>query len=163
LTCLSTTSPAQDAAKQDAADKKTAPPDLVKGLKETPGCLGVETARTQSGKNVIFAWFENKKAALAWYRSDTHKFYMDNFGGAGRPPMTQVPDDVPLLCIASITPSKEQKVPGAHMPVSQISVELYSVVPGGASVGGTFAPKSLKIPNHLRYDDEEQAEPKKTD
>ena len=30
-------------------------PDLVTGLKDTPGCLGVETAMTRSGKNVIFA------------------------------------------------------------------------------------------------------------
>ena len=39
----------------------------MKGLRETPGCLGVEAARTQTGKNVIFAWFENKAAAMAWY------------------------------------------------------------------------------------------------
>ena len=32
-------------------------PDLVGGLKGTKGCLGVETARLSSGKNVIFAWF----------------------------------------------------------------------------------------------------------
>src|SRR5262245_28351929 len=48
-------------------------PDLVAALKATPGCLGVETARTSSGKQVIFAWFENKKAVLAWYYSDTHQ------------------------------------------------------------------------------------------
>jgi hypothetical protein len=34
-------------------------PDLVGPLKATPGCLGVETARTASGKMVIFAWFED--------------------------------------------------------------------------------------------------------
>lgn len=51
-------------------------PDLVGGLKATPGCLGVETAQTSSGKNVIFAWFENKKAALNWYYSDMHKQVM---------------------------------------------------------------------------------------
>src|SRR5436190_9940646 len=47
-------------------------PDLVAGLKATQGCLGVETARTSSGKNVIFAWFEDKKAALRWYTSKMH-------------------------------------------------------------------------------------------
>jgi hypothetical protein len=30
---------------------------LVEGLQATPGCLGVETARTAGGKQVIFAWF----------------------------------------------------------------------------------------------------------
>ena len=41
-------------------------PDLVGALKAVPGCLGVETARTATGKQVIFAWFENKKALLDW-------------------------------------------------------------------------------------------------
>ncbi|MCI0405976.1 MAG: hypothetical protein L0209_07885, partial [candidate division Zixibacteria bacterium] len=45
---------------------------LVEGLKATPGCLGVETARTASGKQVIFAWFEDKKACLKWYYSELH-------------------------------------------------------------------------------------------
>ncbi|MDT4898958.1 MAG: hypothetical protein QOH25_4035 [Acidobacteriota bacterium] len=51
---------------QDQQDQKREGrgfPDLVAGLKATPGCLGVETARTDSGKSVIFAWFEDKKAA----------------------------------------------------------------------------------------------------
>jgi hypothetical protein len=39
-------------------------PELVKA---SPGCLGVATAMTTSGKRLIFAWFEDKKAALAWY------------------------------------------------------------------------------------------------
>src|SRR5262245_24256612 len=51
-------------------------PDLVAGLKATPGCLGVELARTQSGKQAIFAWFENKQAALKWYYSTTHQTAM---------------------------------------------------------------------------------------
>src|SRR5262245_39549935 len=64
--------PKKDASPAEAAPKKVgAGPlgglDLVKGLKETPGCLGVETARTSSGKNVIFAWFEGKEAVIDWY------------------------------------------------------------------------------------------------
>src|SRR5438046_2328865 len=47
-------------------------PDFVSALKAAPGCLGVEAARTQSGKNVVFAWFENKQAVLNWYYSDVH-------------------------------------------------------------------------------------------
>ena len=34
-------------------------PDLVGMLKATPGCLGVDAARTLNGKQVIFAWFEH--------------------------------------------------------------------------------------------------------
>ena len=55
---------AQEAA--PAQHQKGGFPDLVAGLKATPGCLGVETARTTSGKAVIFAWFENKRAVLRW-------------------------------------------------------------------------------------------------
>src|SRR5262245_20565099 len=61
-------------------------PDIVGALKASPGCLGVETAKTGSGKQVIFAWFEDKKAALKWYHSDTHqqlmkKFFPDHVAG----------------------------------------------------------------------------------
>src|SRR5216110_2738753 len=73
-----------------AQDKAQAPrnpfaglPDLVAGLKATPGCLGVETARTASGKQVIFAWFENKSAVLKWYYSDTHVALMQQLSGGG--------------------------------------------------------------------------------
>src|SRR6266542_5493287 len=70
-------------------------PDLVGALKSTPGCIGVETARTGSGKQVIFAWFENKKAALNWYYSDTHRSVQKMFapGSPARTPMADVPDD----------------------------------------------------------------------
>lgn len=153
---IALTHAAQDPAKDAPAQKQM--PDLAKGLKETPGCLGVESARTQGGKNLIFAWFENKKAAMAWYKSPTHKFYMEMMGGASKPPMTHVPDDgKPILCIASITPSKEQKIEGAPYSISQISIELYSVVPGGASMGGTFAPASLEIPSHHKYETDDAA------
>ncbi len=48
-------------------------PDLAGGLKSTPGVLGVELAKTVSGKQVIFAWFENKQAVLNSYYSGTHQ------------------------------------------------------------------------------------------
>src|SRR5215471_6937399 len=57
-------------------------PDLVGGLKATPGVLGVDTARTSSGKMVIFAWFENKKAVLNWYYSDMHQALVKKYSGA---------------------------------------------------------------------------------
>src|SRR5437764_8840016 len=84
-------------------------PDLGGALKATPGCLGVETARTDSGKSVIFAWFEDKKAALRWYNSDTHREAMRRFlpdAKSGRKPLADVPDDSgPILAIASVTPN----------------------------------------------------------
>ena len=123
-------------------------PDLVAALKATPGCLGVETARTSSGKQVIFAWFENKKAVLTWYYSDTHRSVQKMFapGSPARTPMAGVPDDGnPVLAIASLTLSGAP--PSAGMPpVSQIAIELYRPLPGGLAAGGRFAPAAMNVP-----------------
>ena len=138
-------------------------PDLVKGLKETPGCLGVETARTSSGKNLIFAWFKDKRAALAWYYSDMHKQAMRQFfPGPHRKPMTEVPDDGrPIMVIASLTMAEKSSFGEAmKLPFSQIAIELYRPLPGGAALGGRFAPKSLEVPNLLQYDPGEAGRPR---
>src|SRR5260370_42318609 len=64
---------ADDYKPADAAAMQDASKTLLADLKATPGCLGVETAKTDSGKQVVFAFFENKKAVLAWYNSPTHQ------------------------------------------------------------------------------------------
>lgn len=125
-------------------------PNLVAGLKDTPGCLGVETARTASGKNVIFAWFENKEAVLRWYRSDMHRDVMRKFFGNAerRPPLENVPDDSgPLMVIASITFNDKPQFEGTTgLPISQISIEAYKPVTGGSYLGSRFAPDALQVP-----------------
>jgi hypothetical protein len=124
-------------------------PDLVGMLKATPGVLGVDAAQTMSGKQVIFAWFENKKAALNWYYSEGHQNLMKTFasgGVSGRTPMADVPDDgSPILAVASITLSQQPQVSGVQLPVSQIAIELYTPLPGGLAAGGRFAPASVKV------------------
>ena len=124
-------------------------PDLVGALRATPGCLGVETARTMSGKQVIFAWFEDKKAALTWYYSDTHQAVMKQFFPQ-RPqhaPMADVADaGGPILAIASLTMIDKPQGTVTSLPVSQIAIELYRPVPGGVALGGRFAPGGLKVP-----------------
>jgi hypothetical protein len=130
-------------------DKNMGFPDLVGALKATPGCLGVETAQTASGKSVIFAWFENKEAALKWYYSDTHREVMKRFFPDRKParkPLADVPDDSgPIMAVASITltakPSKENP-----LPYRQIAIELYQPLGGGISIGGRFAPDKMKMP-----------------
>ena len=127
--------------------------DLVGAIKGTPGCLGVETAKTTSGKLVIFGWFEDKKAALKWYHSDTHQELMKKFAPGFEPgePLRHVPDDSgPIMAIASLTltdkpPSKEKP-----LPVAQISIELYQPLSGGLHLGGRFAPDGLKVPRRCR-------------
>jgi hypothetical protein len=124
-------------------------PDLVAALKATPGCLGVDTARTSSGKQVIFAWFENKKAVLNWYYSDTHQAVKKMFAPASgeRTPMADVPDDGnPVLAIASLTPSGAPGSGGMPFGVSQIAIELYRPLPGGLAAGGRFSPSTMKVP-----------------
>jgi len=126
-------------------------PDLVGLLKATPGVLGVDAARTMSGKQVIFAWFENKKAVLSWYYSDAHQALMTQFSGGGRRPagpMADVPDDGrPILAIASLTmPAAPQPGGDLRAWVTQIAIELYAPLPGGIAAGGRFAPTTVKVP-----------------
>jgi hypothetical protein len=124
-------------------------PDLVGALNSTPGCLGVETARTANGKQVIFAWFENKKALVDWYNSPVHQKLMSQFfpGVSARTPMPDVPDNgQPILTIASLTMAEKPASGVTSLPVSQISIELYQPLPGGIALGGRFAPTTLKVP-----------------
>jgi hypothetical protein len=127
--------------------------DLVAALKQVPGCLGVEAARTASGKQVLFAWFENKEAVLRWYYSDTHQALMKQFfpesPRGDRTPLAGVPPDRPVLAVASVTMA--DRAPGGitSLPVSQISIELYTPLPGGLALGGTFAPAALKVPGMM--------------
>lgn len=137
---------AQD--QQDSKKEGRGLPDLVAGLKATPGCLGVETARTDSGKDVIFAWFEDKKAALKWYYSGMHQGVMKGFfpGHKADAPLKSVPDNSgPILAIASITMSDKANFKESTLPISQIAIELYQPVSGGIFLGGRFAPDSLKV------------------
>ena len=128
-------------------------PDFVAGLRETPGVLGVELAQTVTGKNVIFAWFENKQAVLKWYYSDTHQALMAQFGSRRRPqgPMADVPDDGrPILAIASVTLTGAPPTSADDLTsVPQIAIELYAPLPGGLALGGRFAPSTVKVPGML--------------
>ena len=146
-------SPAALVVMAQAASRPQGPPagfpDLIGMLKATPGVLGVEAAQTTSGKLVIFAWFENKKAALNWYHSEGHQNLIKTLASGGIPnrtPMADVPDDGnPILAVASITLSKEPQVSTVKLPVSQIAIELYAPLPGGLAVNGRFAPSSVKV------------------
>jgi hypothetical protein len=128
-------------------------PDLIVALKTTPGCLGVETARTASGKQVIFAWFKDKKAVLAWFYSDTHQSLMRTLtpnASSGRAPLSAIADDSgPILAIASLTYTDTPQVTGVQLPVSQIAIELYAPLPGGLAAGGRFAPEAVAVPGLL--------------
>jgi len=147
---------------QSVQAAKTSAPDLVAGLKATPGCLGVELAQTMSGKNVIFAWFENKQAVLKWYYSDTHMAAMVQYGAAQRRPrgpLADVPDDRrPILAVASVTLTGGVPTSAADLKgVPQIAIELYAPLPGGLAVGGRFAPSTVKVPGMVEVPAQAQA------
>lgn len=140
---------ASAAADPPARGPDAALPDLVAALKATPGCLGVETAQTASGKSVIFAWFEDRKAALNWYYSDTHRDLMKrvfpNYKRTRRP-LADVPEDSgPIMAVASVTPAGKPTKENP-LPFKQIAIELYQPLGGGLSIGGRFAPDKMKVP-----------------
>jgi hypothetical protein len=142
--------PAIIGAQAPAAPPNGGLPDLVGALKATPGVIGVDAAQTLSGKQVIFAWFENKQAVLNWYNSDVHRRLMNGFAGARRPdgPLAGIKDDSgPILTIASITIDQAAMQRGdLKGGTSQIAIELYAPLPGGSAAGGRFAPSTLKVP-----------------
>ncbi len=143
--------------------------EMVTALKAVKGCLGVETAFTSSRKSVIFAWFEDKAATMRWYESDYHQTMMmgmyDEVGAASsaangeaggeaaasaeRIPLEHVPDDVPVMCIATITPTTKAAIPGFPMPISQVSIELYTPLPGGLALNGRFTPSGIRVPHQI--------------
>jgi hypothetical protein len=147
---LATSAPAQDAPSPADAGF----PDLVAGLRAIPGNLGVETARTANGKNVIFAWFEDKEALLRWYHGEMHREVQDRFFPDRPPhtPLAHVPDGTgPILAVASITMAEQpQFEETTSLPISQIAIELYTPLPGGLSLGGTFAPEGMEVPHMIQ-------------
>jgi hypothetical protein len=125
-------------------------PDLVGAVQASPGCLGVETAKTKSGKLVIFAWFEDKQAAQTWYYSDFHQGLIKRFvpnAKGDREPLADVPEDSgPIMVVASITPN-DKPTKEHPSPFKQIAIELYQPLGGGLAVGGRFAPEKMKLPS----------------
>lgn len=123
---------------------------LVAGLKSVDGCLGVDMGQFQSGKNTIVAWFRDAQAARAWYNHPTHRSMIKMVGAdpEAKKPLEHVKDGVPVMVIASITFSDGPKIEGIPMPISQIAIELYTPLPGGASINGRLSPEEFKIEHH---------------
>jgi hypothetical protein len=124
-------------------------PNVIKALQAAPGCLGVETGQTASGRRVIFAWFDGKQALVDWYRSDAHQRAMRAVfpdQALDREPLPDLaPDSGPILAIVSVK-FADAPAPGASAPaITSIGIELYGPLPGGVAVGGRFAPDAVKV------------------
>lgn len=126
---------------------------LISGLENTPGCLGVDAGQFRSGKLAIMAWFENKQAVLNWYNSPAHQRMAASLTGGEKPgePLAHITDEeTPILVIASLTPNGQDGGGGSGGgPFSQLAIELYAPLPGGAYIGGRMAPEAFEIP-HMR-------------
>ena len=121
-------------------------PNLIESLRAIEGVLGVSTARTDDGKNVVFAWFADKAAVLRWFYSPYHRAMQDQFfpDRPPRTPLEHIADGTgPILAVASVTF-------GPNNEFRQIAIELYQPLPGGLAIGGTFAPEGMTIPHILR-------------
>jgi len=123
-------------------------PNVVAALRTAPGCLGVETGQTASGRQVIFAWFDGKASLVAWYHSAPHQqamkaVYPDLV--VERTPLPDLAEDSgPILAIVSVK-FAEPAAPGARPAMTSIGIELYGPLPGGIAVGGRFAPAALPV------------------
>jgi len=123
---------------------------LLDAAQAHPGCLGVDTGQTASGKRVIFAWFEDKAALVSWYKSEAHQRAMKvAFPNLtfNREPLPDTPDNSgQILAIVSLRLNEAPAPAGATLPIGTIGIELYTPLPGGVAVGGRFAPKSVRVP-----------------
>ena len=118
---------------------------LIAGLNSTPGCLGADAASFASGRLVIFGWFTDKEAALAWHDSEIHKQVSTRFSGGrimNRTPLEHIPANVPLMVIASVAMEPQTD---ANPPRMMFGIEVYEPMPGGFSFqGGAFLRPSFK-------------------
>jgi hypothetical protein len=129
---------------------------LLEAARAHPGCLGIETGRTTGGKQVIFAWFENKAALVAWYKSDAHQKAMKvAFPNRtfNREPLPDTPEESgQILAIVSLQLNDRPPPEGAQLPIGTIGIELYTPLPGGVAVGGRFAPPAIRVPGLREID-----------
>ena len=125
-------------------------PNVVGALRTTPGCLGVETGQTSSGRRVIFAWFESKKALVDWYYGDVHQNAIKTVFPklvVERRPLPDLAEDAgPILTIVSVKFAEPPRPDGPPPRIVSIGIELYGPLPGGVAVGGRFAPAAVKVP-----------------
>lgn len=120
---------------------------LAGAIRSVDGCLGVDLAETQSGKNVIIGWFKDAESARNWYRHPVHQRMMGrvNADAEAKQPLEHVPDGIPVMVVATITFAERPMIEGIPMPISQISIELYTPLPGGAAINGRLAPDSMPV------------------
>jgi Antibiotic biosynthesis monooxygenase len=128
---------------------------LVEAAQASPGCLGVKLGQTEDGTGVIFAWFENKQALVAWYKSDFHQWAMKTaFPNQefNREPLPDVPENSGQILALVTLKQGDTPLQGSTIPIVTIGIELYTPLPDGVAVGGRFAPRSVRHPGMREID-----------
>ena len=153
LAFISTSMAQQTATPPDRRTQDDMGELLIQGLKDVDGCLAVKTCRWSDGKQSIVAWFENRAAAVSWYYSPTHQSMMGDKTDRAlekNEPMVHVEDtDRPIMVMATLTPADKPELRGIDIPISQISIELFAALPGGAQISGRVSPAGVQVP-HMR-------------
>lgn len=125
---------------------------ITQSLASLEGTLGVHTARSHDGTELILAWFRDRQAVLDWFN---HPYHRKLLRDAGRPEdgvaAEHFGDDVgPILVIASVA---YQGSPGSlsgsmfddpdgRRP-TRFSIEYYTPLAGGAYMVTPYAPDSV--------------------
>jgi hypothetical protein len=122
---------------------------IMAGLRKAPGCMGADLGQLQSGKFVIFAWFESKKALMDWYHSTEHQKVASTVWperDTTRVPLAEIPDDVgPVMAVAAASPIPAAELKPGQPPSMRLGIEIYKPLPGGIRFsGGSFAPTGFK-------------------
>jgi len=128
---------------------------LAEAAQASPGCLGVRLGRTADGTNVVFAWFENKQALVAWYKSDFHQWAMKTAfpnQSFNREPLPDVHENSGQILALVTLKLAGAPLPGAPVRIATIGIELYTPLPDGVAVGGRFAPQSVRVPGLRQFD-----------
>lgn len=112
---------------------------LRSALRAVRGCLGVKVAATEDGKEVVFAWFEDKEAVLRWYHSRARQETMRAFFPQYKPrgPLHDVPGDVgPILAIASLKTAEEPLLKALRCRLLKSPLNYAHPSPGASSSAG---------------------------
>ena len=125
---------------------------LVAEIESVEGNLGVKTARTHDGVELIMAWFEDKPAVLRWFNHDYHrKLLRDSNRPEDGVAAKYFGDHVgPILVIASVAYAQAPGALDGSMfddPVgrkpTRFAVEYYTPLAGGAFFIEPFAPPAV--------------------
>jgi hypothetical protein len=117
--------------------------NLITAFEAIPGCLGVETAATRSGKRFLFAWFEDRDALMRWYSRNTCPQRVWECLPEHRPVglLQYLPDEgSPIMAVVSIAPAEERVSGDSPASVSRFEIVLYQPFADGLFLDGRFSP-----------------------